>query len=804
MNALAQDLRYAFRMLRRQPGFTAVAVATLALGIGATTSVFTVVNGVLLRPLAYADPDRLLLLLNGRSGQMGASFSPPNYRDVTTQSGVFTVAASYDAASVTLTGEGDPQRLQASTVTGGFFATLGVQPPYGRAIDEADIAADRHVAVLSDGFWRRQFGARRETIGRTLHLDGVPYEVIGVAPPDVTLPGAPDLWRPLVFTAHNLSDAQRGARWVGVIGRLKPGIELAQANAAMAVVADRLAKAFPRTNEGRQVIATPLQQRIVRDIRPALLMLLGAVSLVLLIACVNVANLLLARAHARSREVAVRTAVGAGRGRLIRQFLAESVALGGIGAAAGLLVAWAATRVLVALGPASIPRLGEVSIDGRVLAFAVGVALATSVLFGLVPALATSAGSFSRAIAGGRGSVGPTGTRTRKVLVAAEMALAVVLLVGAGLLIRSYERLSGVDPGFARDHVLTFHIALPEATYTTTASVLDTVTTYLQRLSAAAGVEHAAAVFGLPLDSDFFASTSFTRIGEADTADAPSAGLRVASPDYFAALKIPLRAGRLFDARDDGAGAEVALINEEAARRYWPNQNPIGQQIKVGVRLVRGVRDGPKTIVGVVGNVKYRSLDITSPPEIYFPYAQQPVDSLTIALRTKTDPLALAPTARRVLAVIDRDLAIDAVHTMDDLVGRSIAERRFTMLLLAAFATVAVLLAAVGVYGVLAYLVTQRTQEIGVRLAMGAAPGDVVRLFVREGAAVAAIGVVLGLGSAIAAARALTSLVFGVTTTDPLTFAGVAAALALVAVVASYVPARRAARVDPMSALRAD
>ena len=799
-----QDLRYAGRLLRRQPAFTAVAVLTLALGIGATTAVFTVVDGVLLRPLPYADPDRLLLLLNGSSGRLSTSFSPPNYRDVA-GSGAFAAAAAFDASSLNLTGQGEPQRLQAAEVTGGFFSVLGVPPRAGRAIDDSDVASARRVVVMSDGLWRRQFGARDGVVGSVLRLDGKPYEVIGIAPPGLTFPGTPDVWRPLVFTAHNLSDGQRGAQWVGAIARLERGVTIDQANAAIGIVAERLARDFPRTNQGRQMLATRLQERIVRGIRPALLILLGAVSLVLLIACVNVANLLLARAGARAREVAVRAAVGAARGRLVAQFLVESLALGGLGALAGIAVAWSATRTLVAFAPAGIPRIAEVAIDGRVLAFAVIVSAATSVVFGLVPAIATTGAAFSRAIGGaGRGPVGASGTRTRRVLVMCETALAVVLLVGAGLLVRSYQRLSGVDPGFAADHVLTFHIALPEAKYPTAAAVQQMVTTFVQRLGSSPGVERAAAVFGLPLDSDFSASSSFTRTGEADSADSPSAGFRVVSPEYFATLRIPLRAGRLLDARDDGAGAEVVLINEEAARRYWPGRNPVGQQIKVAVQLVTGAGTGVKTIVGVVGDVKFGGLDLTAPPEIYLPYAQQPVDSLTIAVRTAGEPLAAATMARTELASLDAELPISEVRAMEDLVGRSIAERRFTMLLLAAFAAIAVLLAAIGVYGVLAYVVTQRTQEIGVRLAMGAAPSDVVHLFLREGAALAAIGLIAGLVGAAAAARALSSLVFGVTTTDPATFVSVAVAMAVTAVAASYVPARRAARVDPMEALRAD
>jgi len=455
MSALSWDVRYAVRMLRRQPGFTIVAVVTLALGIGATTAVFTVVNGVLLRPLPYQDPERLLLLLNGLNGRLSTSFSPLNYRDVTAQSGVFAGAAAFNPTTVNLTGDGDPQRLDGSDVTAGFFTVLGSSPRYGRAIEESDFAGG-HVVVISDAFWRRQFGARPDIVGRTMHLNGTPYEVIGIAAPELTFPGNPAYWRPLMFTPENMSERQRGAQWVGALARLKPDVTLQQANGAIALVADRLARDSPRVNEGRQMAATPLQDRLVRGIRPALLILLGAVSLVLLIACVNVANLLLARASTRTREVAVRAAVGAGRARLIAQFLVESLVLGSAGSVAGLGVAWGATRALVALGPASIPRLAGVGIDWRVLAFAAAIALATSVVFGLVPAVAAAGTALPRAItAAGRGSVGPGGTRTRRILVTCEMALACVLLVGAGLLVRSYQRLSAVNPGFSADHLLT-------------------------------------------------------------------------------------------------------------------------------------------------------------------------------------------------------------------------------------------------------------------------------------------------------------------------------------------------------------
>jgi putative ABC transport system permease protein len=804
MTSLLQDLRYAARLLRRQPGFALVAIVTLALGIGANTAVFTVINGVLLRPLPYADPDRLVTLLNGRNGRLSAAFSPPNYLDITTQSGVFADSAAFQPTTANLTGHGDPRRLEGADVTSTFFQVLGVTPRLGRAFVEADHANNAAVVIISDGLWR-QLGASTDIVDRVITLDGMPFTVIGVTPPAMAIPRNAVYWRPLVFAPSNIAPQARGAQYIFVVGRLRADIDLAAANSAMATVANRLAVDFPRTNQGRAMTAVLMQERMVSGIRPALRVLLGAVMVVLLIACVNVANLLLARAYGRTREVAVRAALGAGRRRLIQQFLAESLVLGVGGGLAGLGVAFWATRALVALGPSSVPRLVEVTLDWRVLAFTMGTALATSVVFGLVPAMASAGRGATRSISSaGRGTVGPGGTRLRKILVTAEFALAVVLLAGAGLLLRSYQRISAVDPGFSPDRVLTFNVALPSMKYESNDAVSRFMADYVDRLAHSPGVESASAVFGLPLADDFSASSSFTRPGETDTASSPSLGMRVITPDYFRTLRIPLRSGRLFDARDDAVGPEVVVINEEAARRYWPGVNPIGQQLHLGVRLVSKVRSGQKTIVGVVGDVKFGALDAATPPEVYLPHAQHPVSDLTIAVRSSGDPLSLVPTARISLAAIDRELPMADIRTMNDLVGRSIAERRFVMLLIGAFATLAVLLAAIGIYGVLAYLVTQRVQEIGVRLAIGASPADVVRLFVREGAMLTVIGLACGLAGALAAAQALNSLLFGVRATDPSTFAGVTVALAIVAFVASYVPARRAARVDPMTALRTD
>ncbi len=803
--SLLQDVRYAGRMLRRQPGFAFVAVLTLALGIGANTAVFTVVNGVLLRPLPFREPGRLVQLFHGRNGRLSMTYSPPNFIDVTTQSGVFSGATAMTPSSANLTGSGDPQLIDGANVTASFFNVIGVVPPLGRGLVDADGEGDgADVVVISDRLWRRQLGARPDVVGLPLRMDGRVFTIVGVAPADLNVPAGADYWRPLVFKPRDISEDARGAQWVGAIARLKPGVDLNQANAAMGLVAARLSRDSPRTNKDRVMSALGLQDRIVRNIRPALLILLGAVTLVLLVACVNVANLLLARANGRTREVAVRAALGAGRWRLVQQFLAESVVLGLAGGVAGLAVAFWATRALIAMGPASIPRLGEVGVDLRVLAFTIAVAVTTSLVFGLVPALTATGGVVARFVStAGRGTVGSGHTRIRRTLVVCEMALAVVLLIGAGLLIRSYQRISLVNPGFSADHLLTFTVALPEQKYKTSADAGRFMRDLVARVGDRPGVEHAAGVFGLPLDDTFRASSSFTRAGETDNADSPSAGMRIVTPDYFSTMKIPLRSGRPFDAHDDENGPEVVAINEEAARRYWPGVNPLGQQLHLGVRMAEA-RSGQKTIVAVVGDVKGSSLDATAAPEVYVPYAQHQVDSLTIAVRTVGDPMAFVPMARADIAWLDRDLPLAGVRTMDEVIGRSIAERRFTMLLLVSFAAVAMVLAAIGVYGVLAYLVSQRTQEIGVRLAIGATPGDVVRLFVREGAALTMVGVAGGLAGALLVTRALSTLLFGVTTTDPLTFAAVAGTLAIVALLACYLPARRAGRVDPMTALRMD
>jgi putative ABC transport system permease protein len=808
LSLLLRDVRHAWRLLRRQPAFAVVAILTLALGIGTTTAVFTVVNGVLLRPLPYRDPSRLVTLFYGHRGDVSPWFSPPDVRDYVGPSGAFAGFAAVAPITVNLTGLGDPERLQGAKVSWNYFNVLGIPMALGRGFAEGDAQGDGNQIVLSDGLWRRRFGGRPDVVNWTTTLDGHDVTIVGVAPAAVRFPAAAEFWQPLIFTPRDLAPAARGAQSVQVLARLKDAVSPGQATTALQTMADRLATEFPDTEKDATLLATPLHERIVGDIRPTLVILFGAVVLVLLIACANVANLLLVRGQARGREVAVRAALGASRRQLIAQLLTESLVLGLLGGAAGAGVAFFVVRAAVLLGPASIPRLPNLSVDLPVLAFGLAITFVTSIACGLTPALAVSGRSTDRAFAlsGGR-AVGATGTGARRVLVISELAGAAMLLVGAGLLLRSYVQLQRVEPGFDPQGVTTFSVSLPVARYADPASPRSFVSALLPRLKAEPGVEAAAVAMGLPFTSDDLnAIVGFRHEAqpEPDSASMPSASLRIVSADYFKTMKIPILDGRPFDSRDTATSPEVALINERTARRYFPGQNPVGQQIRVGAELARAARNGPKAIVGVVGDVKYGGLDEDMPAEIYLPYEQHPVDAFTVAVRTSADRIASMASLRHDVAGLDPLLPLANYEGLPALVDASLAERRFTMLVILTFAAIAVALAVIGVYAVLAYLVAQRRGEIGLRLAIGASPSDVVWLFVREGAALTLVGLGAGLAGALAAGRLMSALLFGVTPADPATLTIVVCALAGAAACATYVPARRAAGIDPNEALKAE
>jgi putative ABC transport system permease protein len=807
LSLLRRDLRHACRLLRRQPAFATVAILTLALGIGTTTAVFTIVNGVLLRPLPYRDPSRLVSLFYGHQGRVSPWLSPLNVRDYVGPSEAFAEASAVVPTTVNMTGLGEPERLQGARVSWNYFKLLGVPMALGRPLAESDAQGDGNQIVLADGLWRRRFGGRPDVLNSTTTLDGHNVTIVGVAPAALRFPATAEFWQPLIFNPPDLAPTARGAQWVQVLARLKDTVSASQATTALQTVADRLATEFPQSEKDATLLATPLHERIVRGIRPTLVTLFGSVTLVLLIACANVAGLLLAQGQARAREVAVRAALGASRRQLIAQLLTESLVLGIVGGAVGAGVAFSLVRATVLLGPTSIPRLPDLSVDLYVLAFSLALALVTSIASGLTPALAVSGRSIHRFFGlSNRGAVGASGTGARRVLVISELAGAAMLLVGAGLLIRSYVQLQHVEPGFEPEGVTTFSLSLPAARYPDAASPRAFVSALLSRLEAEPGVESAAVAMGLPFTSDLNALTGFRHEGqvEPDSASMPTAGMRIVSPEYFEMMKIPIRGGRSFDRRDTATSPEVVLINERAAQRYFSGQNPVGQQIRVSAELAREARNGPKTIVGVVGNIKYGGLDEDTPAEIYLPYEQHPVNAFTIAVRTPGDRLASIPTLRHDVAGLDPLLPLANIERLAALVDASLAGRRFTMLVLLAFAAIAVVLSVIGVYGVLAYLVGQRRREIGLRLAIGASPSDVVWMFVREGAALTLVGLGAGLAGALAVGRWISSLLFGVTPADPATLAIVICALAGAAACATYLPARRAAGVDPSDALRAE
>ena len=807
MNNVLRDLRYAARALLRSPGFTAVALLTLALGIGANTAIFSVVNSVLLKPLPFQQPDRLVQVFESTRGGLGTA-SPPNFTDWRNESSAFAVMGAYTATAGALTGRGDPQRIAGAAVTGDFFRVLAETPLLGRAISQAEaVSGQDKVVVLSHRLWQRQFGADRAIVGRTVQLDGGDYTVIGVMPPGFEYPAGADMWVPLVFTEDDLA-TQRGAHYLDVIARLAPGMSMEQASSQMAAIADVLETRYPDTNTGAGAFVLPLRDALVGNVRPALLILLGAVGFVLLIACANVANLLLARTVARRRELAVRSALGAGRGRLVRHVLAESLLLAVLGGAAGVLLASLALQVLLTLPLDGMPRLEDTGLDGTVLAFTAGVSILTGVLFGLLPAIRSGrARDLTAALKAGGGAVAQerTGGRTQGALVIAEMAFAVLLLAGAGLLLKSFVTLQRVDPGFNPGGVLTFNIALPRSAYPDPEDSQAFFETLNRRIGALPGVESVAGIFGLPL-TGFNYTISVEQLDGAPAYDEPGeeryTQVRVVTPDYFRTMQIPLLAGRALAASDRAGAQPVVVVNQSAAELLWPADEALGHRFELGTTLGLG---GPRiggTVVGVVGDVRHHGPVEEPRPEVYAAHGQFPVDFMSMTVRASVPPASLVNPIRDELRALDGSLPMDEVRTMEQRLAASVAQPRLYMLLLSVFAAAALLLAAIGIYGVMACAVRNRVHEIGVRRALGAEAGDVLRMVVGSGMSLALGGLVLGLLAAYALTRVLARLLYGVSATDPLTFAGVALLLTAVALLASFIPAQRAARIDPMIALR--
>jgi predicted permease len=806
MRTLLQDLRYAARALRASPGFTLVAALTLALGVGANTAIFSVVNGVLLQPLPFPDPDRLARIFTVDGGP--APMSPRDFEDMREQNHTFGRMAAYDPYDRTLTGAGEPARLPAADVSFGFFETLGVSPLLGRTFREEESRPDRSsVVMLSHALWRQRFGGDAQIVGRTITVDGRGYAVVGVMPPAFDYPAGRQLWTPIPEDMDFKDEANRRAEYLGVIGRLRPDATLEGAGADLSTIAARLAREHVDKNTGVGASVAGLGDHLVKDVRVPLLVLLGAVGFVLLVACANVANLLLVRASTRASELAVRAALGAGRGRLLRQLLTESLLLGVVGGAAGLLFAVWGSEALVRMAPPGIPRLEGVGVDAPVVAFALGAAILTALLFGAVPALqATRPGLVQALKAGGRGALGARhGARTRGLLVVGETALAVVLLVGAGLLLKSFVRLLDVDPGFRSASRLTFRLQLPEASYPEDAPKEVFTSTLLDRLRALPGVTSAGAVTGLPLSgSNMIISFDVEGRPSAAPGEGDAMQVRIATPDYFRTLDIPLRRGRMFTDADRGGAAPVVLLSETAVRRFFPGEDPLGKRIDLGwTRGHDGRKEGGE-VVGIVGGVKQEGLADPLEPELYLPYAQTPVGPLSVVLRAEGDPRSLAGAVAREVRALDPNLPVADVKTLDEVVSQAVARPRFYLSLLALFAAAGLALAAIGIFGVLSYTVAQRRREIGIRIALGAQPAAVLRNVMAGALRLAAGGLVLGVAGALALSRAIRGLLFDVSAADPATFLAVAVTLGAAAALASWLPARSATRVDPASALRSE
>jgi putative ABC transport system permease protein len=796
-------------MLLKNPGFTIVAVLALTLGIGADSAMFSVVNGVLLRPLPYHESERLVFLSERSQVLEGMSIAYPNFLDWRQQNNAFESIGVYRRQSYNLTGSGEPERLVAGQVSADLFTVLRVNAASGRVFtNDEDQPGATPVVVLSHGLWQRRFGGDSAIIGQNLTLDGRSFTVIGIMPSGFLFPSRTEMWTPVGLRAKDPGWESRGNHpGLYAMARLKPGVTVEQAREDMEIVAANLEKQYPDSNTGNRATITPALENIVRDIRAGLLVLLSAVGFVLLIACANVANLLLARATNRQKEIAIRAALGASRTRIIRQLLTEGMLLSFAGGTLGLLVAQATVKLIVAISPNSIPRAAEIGLDKRVLAFTIAVSVLTGIVFGLAPALQASKPDMNETLKeAGRGS---TGRRhiLRSALVVSEVALTMVLLIGAGLMIRSFYYLQRVDPGFVADNLLTFSVALPQKKYAERQQRINFYQQLLQNLRALPGVESVGMATGLPLGNNGWQS-GFWIEGrpEPPQGQRPLTEVAFVSPGYFDTMKMQLLSGRNFTEQDfkpatpdpqhpDFTAPTVTVIDEEFARRYWPDGDPVGQQLRFWGDKV--------TIVGVVRRVKMEGLSTDSNRvQSYYPYLQNAGGSMSIVLRTAGDPTGLSNVVRQQVLDIDPDQPIYSVQTMGQIWEDSIAPDRLLLMLLGTFAAVALVLAVVGIYGVMAYSVTQRTHEIGIRMALGARQSNVLAMVVRQGMKLAVAGLAIGLGGAWLATRVMASFLFGVSATDPTTFAVVSLVLAGVALGACFVPALRATKVDPMIALR--
>jgi putative ABC transport system permease protein len=805
LDTLFQDVRYGLRTLGKSPGFTAVAVLTLALGIGANTAIFSVIHAVLLSPLPYDKPDRIVLVWesNPAAGFNQFAVAPPNYVDWRRDSSSFEFMASVARGTFNYTGGAEPERLDGARVAAPFFAVFGVQPALGRTfLPEDDVPGKAHAVVLGHGFWMRRFGGDRNILGKALTLDGQPYSVIGVMPEGFQFPTRVELWLPSEFTPQDLGPGARGAHYLRVLARLKPGVSLGQAQAEMTGIANRLQEQYPKMNKGWSALVISLNEATVGKIRATLLVLFGAVGFLLLIACANVANLLLARAATRHREMAIRTSLGAGRWRIAKQLLTESVMLSTMGSALGLFLAEWGVRALRTLPPSNLPRAAGIQLDFTVMGFAVLLGFATGVLFGLVPALQNLRNAPAETLKeGGRtASAGRHGIRS--FLVVLETTLALMLLVGSGLLLKSFLRLQQVDPGYQSKSLLTASVSLPDSKYATDPQKAQFFTQLLARLQTLKGVQAVGAASSNALEGQAYSFAFATKeLAAVAPTEQPSAGFYNVSPDYFHALGIPLLTGRTFTLQDNAGGPRVAIISQSVAKQFFRGRNPVGQLIFIG-------NSGPdkgqiwREVVGVVGDIKDEGLESGGSLALYEPYSQMTWSEMTVFLRTDGDPSEMAGVLRNEVRGLDKDQPVAAIATGDELMARSVAQPQLRTFLLALFAGVALLLAGFGVYGVMSNTVAQRTHEIGVRVALGAQRRAMLRLVVGNGMRLALLGVAFGTAGALMLTRLMKGFLFQVTPTDPWTFAEVAFFLVVVALLASYIPARRAMRVDPVVALR--